>query len=134
MKNRHLYPKNWEAISLTTRINAGWRCEFCGKPCRPPEVSLNQTGEWLAENHPEWFERLFKVIEDDEHGVIEIEKPHRFTLTVAHMNHNPSDCDPNNLKALCAPCHLAYDAIHHQNSRRTNRMKTAEAAGQLTLF
>lgn len=31
---------------------------------------------------------------------------HKRTLTVHHMNGNPADCSPENLRALCAPCHL----------------------------
>ncbi len=27
---RHLYPKDWKAISLRIRERAGWRCELCG--------------------------------------------------------------------------------------------------------
>lgn len=46
---------------------------------------------------------------------------HRRTLTVAHLNHDPMDCRPENLKALCAPCHLRYDAKHHAESRRARR-------------
>ena len=34
---------------------------------------------------------------------------HKRTLTVAHINHTPEDCDKNNLVAACAPCHLDYD-------------------------
>lgn len=46
---------------------------------------------------------------------------HRNTLTVAHMNHQPADCRPENLKALCAPCHLRYDAQHHAETRRNRK-------------
>jgi len=35
---------------------------------------------------------------------------HRRTLTVAHLNHDESDCREENLKAMCAPCHLRYDS------------------------
>lgn len=35
---------------------------------------------------------------------------HRRTLTVAHLNHTPEDCRRENLRALCAPCNLRYDA------------------------
>ena len=45
---------------------------------------------------------------------------HKRTLTVAHMNHKPEDISPGNLKALCAPCHLRYDAKHHAETRRKN--------------
>ena len=42
---------------------------------------------------------------------------HRNTLTVAHLNHTPEDVRPENLCAMCAPCHLRYDAQHHAESR-----------------
>jgi 5-methylcytosine-specific restriction endonuclease McrA len=42
-------------------------------------------------------------------------KPHpvtgsRVVLTVAHLNHKPEDCAPENLRALCQRCHNTYDA------------------------
>jgi hypothetical protein len=130
--NRKLYPKDWEAIALEIKQAANWTCEFCGKPCRPPEISLNQTGEWLEENYPEWLHHLTDEIEDDEHGVIDLEKPQRFTLTTAHLDHNPANCEVHNLKALCSVCHCRYDSEHHKQSRRKNKLKAREQAGQLT--
>ena len=47
---------------------------------------------------------------------------HRRTLTVAHLNHLPEDCRPENLKALCAGCHLRYDAKHHAETRKRKRI------------
>ncbi len=49
---------------------------------------------------------------------------HRRTLTVAHMNHIPHDVRPENLKALCAVCHLKYDALHHAETRRNHGKRT----------
>lgn len=49
---------------------------------------------------------------------------HRRTLTVAHLNHTPEDVSPENLKAMCAPCHLRYDAQHHAETRM-NKKKAA---------
>lgn len=46
---------------------------------------------------------------------------HTRTLTVAHMDHRPMNIKPDNLKALCAPCHLRYDAQHHAETRRAKR-------------
>ena len=43
---------------------------------------------------------------------------HKRTLTVAHLNHAPEDVRPENLMAMCAPCHLRYDAKHHAETRR----------------
>lgn len=45
---------------------------------------------------------------------------HRRTLTVAHLDHTPENCDEGNLRAMCAPCHLQYDAQQHAESRKRN--------------
>lgn len=88
------YPRNWRAISWVIRaLRAGWRCE--GSPRYP--------GCRAA------------------HG-----KPHPITgnavcLTVAHLNHNPADCRPDNLRAMCNRCHLVYDAPHHNETRKLAR-------------
>ena len=48
----------------------------------------------------------------------------RIVLTVAHLNHTPEDCRPENLRAWCQRCHLAYDRAHHQiNSAATRRAR-----------
>ena len=46
---------------------------------------------------------------------------HKRTLTVAHLNHIPEDVSEENLKAMCAPCHLRYDAKHHAETRKNNQ-------------
>lgn len=43
---------------------------------------------------------------------------HKRTLTVAHLNHTPMDCRDENLRALCAPCHLRYDAPEKARRRK----------------
>lgn len=43
---------------------------------------------------------------------------HQRTLTVHHINHIPEDCRPENLIALCAPCHLKADAQWHAERRK----------------
>lgn len=48
---------------------------------------------------------------------------HKRTLTVAHLNHDPGDCREENLKALCAPCHLRYDAAHHVETRKRKKRR-----------
>ena len=52
---------------------------------------------------------------------------HKRTLTVTHMNHTPEDVSEGNLKALCAPCHLRYDAKHHAETRKNRRVKDDKA-------
>ena len=48
---------------------------------------------------------------------------HKNTLTVAHCNHNESDCRPENLTAMCAPCHLRYDAPRKSGNKHPSRHK-----------
>lgn len=48
---------------------------------------------------------------------------HKRTLTVSHLNHIPQDIREENLKAMCAPCHLRYDSNHHIETRRKNNRK-----------
>ena len=66
-------------------------------------------------------------------------KPHPITgsrviLTVAHLDHDPSNCSDDNLRALCQKCHLSYDAEHHaKNARRTRQAKLTEGMGRLDL-
>jgi hypothetical protein len=45
-------------------------------------------------------------------------------LTVAHLDHDITNNDLSNLKALCQKCHLDYDKEHHKkNSRQTLKNK-----------
>jgi len=42
---------------------------------------------------------------------------HKITLTVAHLNHVEMDVRPENLAAMCAPCHLRYDNVRRRLQR-----------------
>ena len=42
-------------------------------------------------------------------------------LTCAHLDHQPGNCDPDNLRAWCQACHLAYDARHHAATAAARR-------------
>lgn len=54
------------------------------------------------------------------------EQPLVIVLTVAHLNHQPEDCRPENLAAMCQRHHLAYDAEHHKaNAHATRRARRA---------
>jgi hypothetical protein len=93
---RGKYPAGWHAISAGIKTRAGNRCE--GSPQYPDCRAVN------GEPHPVTGSRV--------------------VLTVGHLNHEPSDCRPENLKAWCQRCHLTYDAAHHAaNARQTRREK-----------
>ena len=90
-ENRKRYPKNWKEIRKQILERANNRCEFCG-----------------VENHT----LRYHVSEKDG-----IEIPTRVVLTIAHLDHQPENCDPENLRALCQRCHNKYDAKHRAETR-----------------
>ena len=61
-------------------------------------------------------------------------QPHPITgskviLTVAHLDHQPENCDDDNLKAMCQKCHNNYDRQHRNGTVRQSRLKN-----QLPMF
>ncbi len=91
-ENKALYPKNWKEIRAKILARANNRCEFCG-----------------VENHTMRF--------NPKTG-----KEAKIVLTVAHLDHNPENCDPENLRALCQRCHNQYDAAHRAETRKQTRL------------
>lgn len=59
------------------------------------------------------FPKNSKPIKVDEEEMKEAksfgEKAYKVFLQVAHLDHNPSNNDMNNLKVFCPKCHLAND-------------------------
>lgn len=101
-ENRARYPRDWKTISLRIRERAGNRCE--GSPDFPDCRAEN------GQPHPDTGSRV--------------------VLTVAHLDHQPENCDPANLKAMCQRCHLHYDRDHHAQARYRTR-REGMAAGDL---
>ena len=58
----------------------------------------------------------------------------KVVLTVAHLDHNPENCDYSNLMAMCQRCHLRYDAKHHAITRAKTKLKKLKDSGQTSLF
>lgn len=106
--DRAKYPADWCDISLRIRYRSGGRCECDG------ECGLHHGRRCIEENRTD--AKFAKG---------------RIVLTVAHLNHTPMDCRPENLKAMCQRCHLRYDVEHHKaNAARTRDRKR----GQLRLI
>ena len=53
-------------------------------------------------------------------------------LACAHLNHDPTENGPRNLKALCQRCHLVHDRPEHQR-RRWLTLRRRKAIGDLFL-
>jgi hypothetical protein len=86
--DRTLYPNNWPAIATRIKTAAGWRCKQCGRGCYNP---------------------LFPSVRKPDR---------RLVLTVHHKDHDPQNNDPDNLEALCAPCHLKKERAWRQKKAR----------------
>ena len=97
------YPPGWSQIADAIRARSGGRCECTG------QCGLHR-GQRCCERNGEdaqWASG-------------------RVVLTVAHLNHFPPDCRPENLLALCQTCHLRYDAVLHMtHAARTLRARRA---------
>lgn len=141
-ENRALYPKEWPAVSLQAKVRADWRCQHPG--CTAMQYDY---GYWITSPALRWVRiggpcethAQAKQRAADEHFSRygdELTPPGEpkiivIVLTVAHLNHHPEDCRPENLAALCQRHHLAYDHDHHRrNAQATRRAK----AGTLELF
>ena len=79
-----------------------------------------------------WKEIRAKILERANHRCewcgAENKKPHPITgsvvvLTIAHLDYQPENCSPDNLRALCQKCHNTYDARNRAKNRK-NREKS----------
>lgn len=100
-ENRNKYPPSWPLISWAIRyLRAAGRCEW-----------IDDQGERCA--------RI------DGQPIPGNPRGSKTVLTVAHLDHNPENCQPVNLRAWCQSHHLRYDAtIHAQHAAATRRQRT----------
>lgn len=116
-ENKALYPREWPAISREIRQRAENKCEECGvsngelggrKPdgtwCAALPTGTNGLGlSWPMQGDYGWCA-------DAATGEGIRLRIVRIVLTVAHLDHQPENCDPDNLRAWCQRCHNRYDA------------------------
>lgn len=125
VENRHLYPKNWRDIAYQIRvIRAKNKCENCNLE-NGAIIKRNKNGHYREATDDE---KKFFEIQRSKSPAVERETLKRFKFTrivieVAHLDHNPTNVVPNNLKALCQRCHLIHDKQYHWEIRRKNAHK-----------
>lgn len=138
--NRALYPSNWREISLAIRRRASHSCEECGErnysvgyrdergrfhplygsgPCDAAGIGRR----WPDLNPISHHEAadFARVANDCGRKDADGNRWFVIVLTVAHLDHDPQNCDPRNLKALCQACHLRYDQQHHVKTSAATR-------------
>lgn len=116
-ENKDRYPKEWKAISRRIRERGGNACE----KCYAPNGGMIRRGV-SREGVPVWRECGWSAYEDGASAddgsrvpdtgedTVDWGRPVRVVLTVAHLDHTPENCAPDNLRALCQRCHNVYDA------------------------
>lgn len=132
-ENRARYPKDWPALSLAAKERAAWKCQHPGCLARQYSIGIWHRDEagvhrWAEQYPPEktWAEARQVAAE----AFWEVQHVGGapcivIVLTVAHLNHQPEDCRPENLSAMCQRHHLAYDHDHHRaNAQATRRQRS----------
>ena len=119
------YPENWKS-EIRPRIleRANNKCEFCGVEnhsaifrgtINGKEVYQNDKADvFNAENSEYMFTDYYAEIEAPE-----TRKAIKVVLTVAHLDHDTTNNDDSNLKALCQRCHNRYDIKQRVHNRKT---------------
>lgn len=128
-ENRALYPANWKKeIRPAALERAGHKCQHCDVPNYA--VARWANGTWQIDSERIESFAMSKVEAAINNDVCEWEpgdpKWIVIVLTIAHLNHDPTDNRPENLRALCQRCHLKWDAmLHKTNSYNTRRKHKA---------
>lgn len=115
------YPANWRTkIRPAILERANDCCEECGV------ANYSQGYRDKEGNFYEWsyvwdlLERTGRDLFDDVLAHCSEAKMIKIVLTIAHLDHDVTNNDPSNLKALCQLHHLRHDLQHHKaNARKT---------------
>lgn len=114
--HRHRYPPHGQAIRAALLDRVGHRCEPCGVP---NHVWRNHhTEPWT---HDAGLAKAWKLDGD---------RVTRIGLTIAHLDHTPENCDPDNLRALYQRGPLVHDRDQRRQSADHSR-RASNALGDL---
>lgn len=127
-ENKSRYPKNWKQISEDIRFNrAKNRCEVCG--VHNYSVGYREGNKFIptcgnlihdAAGMGELSYKEARELADHSSEVLD-EKYIVIVLTVAHLDHQPENCDYSNLLAMCQMCHNNYDKAHRKATFRNSK-------------
>jgi hypothetical protein len=123
---RHFYPIDWPQLSALIRFGrAKGRCERCGRPHGRTVHHLGD-GRWWDEAAGTWRDGRGREIEPPAFAEYKRLRRTRVVLAAAHLDHDPGNNRPRNVRALCQRCHLLHDRPHHRvQARLTVLMRRA---------
>ena len=117
------YPDDWKEISHRIRFErAGGKCECTGQcgtwhSMVPGKTRGDVPGIRCNAGHRERTSDGSEVV-----------------LTTMHLDHDPSNCEDENLLAGCQFCHNLYDADHRREGIKARAREVMESGGQGILF
>jgi hypothetical protein len=114
---RPLYPPHWRELSRHVRFErAEGRCQRCGRPhlallrCLPD-------GRWFDEQAATWRDRRGRPARWPDLMETARFRVTRVVLAAAHLDSDPTNNRPKNLRAFCQRCHMLHDRSHHLSQR-----------------
>lgn len=122
-ENRSRYPANWSDIRTAILARAGDCCETC-KVANGKRIARGAgpfAGTYQADTAEVFDAETGEYIASVRMSEYQVKNMVTIVLTIAHLDHQPENCDPDNLRALCQMHHLRYDAIHHAETARATR-------------
>jgi hypothetical protein len=115
---RWFYPIDWPQLSHYVRFErAGGVCQHCGRP-HAAMVYCLPDGRWYDETRQAWRNHRGRLVRAPDFQEMAPLRQTRVFLAAAHLDHDPGNNRPKNLKGLCQRCHLTHDRPHHLARRR----------------
>ena len=129
---RGFYAIDWKQLSAVIRFErAKGRCEACGRPHSRLVQHLGD-GRWWDEERSAWRDGRGRALPRFKPHVGILVRHTKVVLATAHLDHDPTNDPPRNLKALCQRCHMLHDREEHRR-RRWLTLRTRKALGDLFL-
>jgi len=122
-EKRHYYKGDWPRISREIREREGYCCKFCGVADKA-EGWRDSKGAFHRFDGEDMEDTSWRFYMSGGGDLIKI------MLTVAHLDQDPSNNDPDNLAALCQRCHLNHDRPYNIKKRKQT-MRKRKALGDL---
>ena len=103
------WPDSWRTADWSS---SGLLPEAASVPEARVMILAARTGRWksIFAEHMAIVLKPAGASEWTRYEVVGWGNPVKVVLTVAHLDHMPENCDPQNLRAWCQRCHNRYDA------------------------
>lgn len=126
-ENKARYPKEWPQIRAAILERAEHKCEQCKAPNRTriARGAGKDVDTYMLDTADVYCADSGQYLGQCRHSDYDLLRMTDVVLTIAHLDHVPENCAPENLRAWCQRCHLRYDAEHHKQTAYRTRKNAA---------